>query len=162
MSTLPPRLDYADFAKAASASHAALLALGQSVDESGLEKTLIELVKLRASQINGCAFCVQFHIDIARKIGLPQEKLDLVAAWQDAGIFSEREAAALAWAETLTKVSHKPVSDAAYAVVLQHFSKTEIAFLTVAIAAINSWNRISVAFRFAPVILQKSATMNVA
>ena len=157
MSTLPPHLDYDGFVKAAPAAHAALLALGKTVDESGLEKSLIEIVKLRVSQINGCAFCVQIHINIARKIGVPQEKLDLVAVWRDAGIFSDREMAALTWAEMLTNVSHKPISDAAYSALLPHFSATEILFLAVAIGTINHWNRLGTAFHFAPPILKKPA-----
>jgi AhpD family alkylhydroperoxidase len=143
-------LTYPGFAKAAPAVHAALLALGKSVEESGLEKTLTELVKLRASQINGCAFCLQYHLDIARKLGIAAEKLDLVAAWREAGVFSPREMAALAWTETLTEMTADVTSDEAYAALLQHFSETEAMFLTVAVGTINQWNRIAVALRFPP------------
>jgi len=150
MSSAHNRSTYQDFAKAAAASHAALLALGKSVDESGLEKTLTELVKLRASQINGCAFCLQYHLDTARKLGVPADKLDLVAAWREAGVFSPREMAALAWTETLTEMTADVTSDEAYAALLQHFAETEAMFLTVAIGTINQWNRIAVALRFPP------------
>jgi AhpD family alkylhydroperoxidase len=144
------RLNYEDFAKAATAAHAALLALGKSVDDSGIEKPLTELVKLRASQINGCAFCIQFHLNMARKLGVPGEKLDLVAAWREAGVFSAREMAALAWTEALTKMTIEVASDTASAALRQHFTETEALFLTVAIGTINQWNRIAVALRFAP------------
>jgi AhpD family alkylhydroperoxidase len=144
------RWTYQGFAKAAPATHAALIALGKSVDDSGLEKSLTELVKLRASQINGCAFCLQYHLDTARKLGVPAEKLDLVAAWREAGVFSPREMAALAWTETLTDMTADVTSDEAYAARLQHFTETEAMFLTVAVGAINQWNRIAVALRFPP------------
>jgi AhpD family alkylhydroperoxidase len=150
MSSAHSRSTYQDFANAAAASHAALLALGKSVDDSGLEKTLTELVKLRASQINGCAFCLQYHLDTARKLGVPADKLDLVAAWREAGVFSLREMAALAWTETLTEMTADVTSDEAYAALLQHFTETEAMFLTVAIGTINQWNRIAVALRFPP------------
>lgn len=148
MSAPEPRLSYQAFAK--TAAHAALIALGRSVDESGLEKSLTELVKLRASQISGCAFCIQYHLNIARKLGLAPEKLDLVAAWHEAGVFTRREMAALAWAETLTAMGAHAASDADYARLLAEFSASEAMHLTVAIGTINQWNRIAVALRFAP------------
>jgi AhpD family alkylhydroperoxidase len=144
------RLSYEDFAKVATAAHAALLALGKSVDDSGIEKPLTELVKLRASQINGCAFCIQFHLNMARKLGVPGEKLDLVAAWREAGVFSAREMAALTWTEALTAMTTEVACDTASAALRQHFTETEALFLTVAIGTINQWNRIAVALRFAP------------
>ena len=152
MSTLQARCDYEDFARIAPAARAALTALGAAVAESGLEKELTELVKLRASQINGCAFCLQFHLNVSRKLGVPAEKLDLVAAWREAGIFSERELAALAWTEALTGIAAGVPSDEAYAALLRHFSESEAVFLTVAIGTINQWNRIAVALRFTPPI----------
>lgn len=156
MTAFTPRLSYEVFAK--TAAHTALIALGKSVDESGLEKPLTELVKLRVSQINGCAFCVQFHLNIARKLGVSPEKLDLVAAWREAGVFSPREMAALAWAETLTGIAAaRPPSDADYAAVLTEFSADEAMHLTVTIGTINQWNRIAVALRFAPPLPPKAA-----
>jgi len=152
-----PRLKYEDFARTAPAAHAALVALGKAVDDSGLEKDLTELIKLRASQINGCAFCIQFHLNMARKLGVPREKLDLVAAWPHAGVFTDREMAALIWTECLTEMSSNSASDAAYTTVLQHFSAIEAVFLSVAIGTINQWNRIAVALRFAPQIPSKPA-----
>jgi AhpD family alkylhydroperoxidase len=152
---VPPdhvRFDYEAFRKLAPGAHAALLALGKAVDESGLDKAITELVKLRASQINGCAFCVQIHLNVARKIGVDQAKLDLVAAWKDAGVFSAKECAALAWTETLTDVSAQGASDEAHADVREHFTESEVVFLTLAIGTINNWNRLGVALRFAPPI----------
>jgi len=152
MSLPEARVDFPEFGKVAPAAQAALLALGKAVSDSGLERSLTELVKLRASQINGCAFCIQFHLTMARQLGVAAAKLDLVAAWHDAGIFSERECAALAWTETVTEVSQGGVSDAAYAAVRRQFSESEVVFLTVAIGAINTWNRLAVALRFTPQI----------
>lgn len=146
------RIAYDTFQKAAPAAQAALLALGKCADESGLDKEIIELVKLRVSQINNCAFCLQIHLNVARKLGLPQEKLVLVATWEEAGIFSERECAALAWAETLTHLVGHSVQDAAYEAVRRHFSEEEVTFLSVSIATINAWNRLGAAFRFTPPI----------
>jgi AhpD family alkylhydroperoxidase len=150
------RLDYETFRKLAPQVYSALLALGKAVDDSGLDKDLTELVKLRASQINGCAFCVQIHLNTARKIGVERAKLDLVATWQDAGVFSEKECAALAWTESLTELRVQGASDEAYAAVRHHFTETEVAFLTIAIGTINNWNRLGVALRFAPPIPQQA------
>lgn len=154
MSHHHPRLTYDAFTKATPAVHDALLMLGKAVDDSGLEKPLTELIKIRASQINGCAFCIQYHLNVARNRGVGGEKLDLVAAWREAGVFSEREMAALAWTEILTGMMPDSTSDTAYAAVLRHFTETEALFLTIAVGTINQWNRIAVALRFAPPLLQ--------
>ncbi len=151
------RIAYETFQKTAPSAQAALLAMGKTADEAGLDKTIIELVKLRVSQINNCAFCLQIHLNVSRRLGLPQEKLDLVATWHEAGIFSERECAALAWAETLTRLPDKTVSDEAYDAVRRHFSEGETIFLSTAVATINAWNRLGAAFRFAPPIQRKAA-----
>lgn len=150
------RIAYETFQKTAPSAQAALLAMGKTADEAGLDKTIIELVKLRISQINNCAFCLQIHLNVSRRLGVPQEKLDLVATWHEAGIFSEREGAALAWAETLTRLADKTVSDEAYDSVRRHFSESETIFLSTAIATINAWNRLGAAFRFAPPIQRKT------
>jgi AhpD family alkylhydroperoxidase len=151
------RIAYDTFQKTAPAAQAALLALGKAADESGLDKTIVELIKLRVSQINNCAFCLQIHLNVARKLGIAQEKLDLVATWQEAGIFSERECAALAWAETLARLADRSVPDEDYAAVRKHFSEDELILLSVSIATINAWNRLGAAFRFAPPIPRKVA-----
>ena len=150
MTTKPaePVFSYERFQKAAPAARAALLAMGKAVDDSGLEKTLTELVKIRVSQINGCAFCIRFHLDLARRIGIDTVKLDLVAAWRDAGIYSARELAALDWAEQVTKLADHHWGESAYAALHEHFSIGEVLNLTVAIANINAWNRIAGALHF--------------
>src|SRR5689334_5295704 len=102
MTTSHARMERAELRQIAPAADAALIALGQAATAAGVEKELVELVKLRASQMNGCAFCIQFHLNVARQIGVARAKLDLLVAWREAGIFSPREAAALAWAEALT------------------------------------------------------------
>ncbi len=109
-------------------------------------------MKLRVSQLNNCAFCLQIHLNVSRKLGIPQEKLDLVATWEEAGIFSEKECAALAWAEALARLMGCSVSNEAYEAVRRHFSEEEVVFLSVSIATINAWNRLGAAFRFAPPI----------
>ncbi|NDH60529.1 MAG: carboxymuconolactone decarboxylase family protein [Alphaproteobacteria bacterium] len=156
------RIAYDSFAKAAPAAQAALLAMGNAADESGLDKEIVELAKLRVSQINNCAFCLQIHLNVSRKLGIAREKLDLVATWHEAGIFSERECAALAWAEALTQLAGHSISDAAYDQVRRHFSESELVFLSTAIAAINAWNRLGAAFHFAPPIPGKAAVSKAA
>lgn len=152
--TITPRLDYASFNQLAPAAGAALRALGQAVDDSGLEKSLTELIKLRASQLNGCAFCLQFHLNLARALPQPPApaKLDLLATWRDAHVYTERERTALAWTEALTLMAGQHVDDAVFARLQRHFNTGEIAFLSAAVANINAWNRIAGALRFtAPV-----------
>ena len=140
------------FERIAPEARAALSALSKAVGDSGLDKGLTEVIKIRASQMNGCAFCLQYHLNLARKAQVPQTKLDLVAIWRDAGVFSAKEMAALAWTETLNGVTPAGVSDDAYEAVRKEFSESELAFLTAAIASINAWNRIAMAFRFTPPI----------
>jgi AhpD family alkylhydroperoxidase len=149
------RKEFEDFNQVAPAARAALSALSKAVDDSGLEKALTELIKIRASQINGCTFCVQFHLNAARKAAVSQTKLDLVAVWRDAGIFSAREMAAFAWTETLTHLTPAGVSDHAYNSAGKEFTESELAFLTAAIASINAWNRIAIAYQFTPPIPQE-------
>jgi AhpD family alkylhydroperoxidase len=151
------RISYETFQKTAPGAQAALLAMGKSTEESGLDKSIVELVKLRVSQINNCAFCLQIHLNVSRRLGVPQEKLDLVATWHEAGIFSERECTALAWAEALTRLDGRSVSDEAYESARRHFSEAELIALSVAVANINAWNRLGAAFRFAPPIQTRSA-----
>ena len=127
----------------------AVLALGQLAAKAGLDKELLELVKLRASQINGCAFCVQYHILQAEHLGVSIDKLNLVVAWREAPQFSKRERAALGWTEALTTLSGG-VSDEVYAEASAEFSDNELTYLTSAVAAINVWNRFGVAYRWTP------------
>ena len=152
-----PRMGYEEFTKAAAPVRGALLALGKAVDDSGLDKTLTELLKLRASQINGCAFCLQLHLNIARKLGVPSEKLDLVGVWRETDVFSPRERAALAWTEALTELNDEGARAAAGAALPQHFTHDEILFLTVTIGTINQWNRVAIGLSFPPPIPKHAA-----
>jgi AhpD family alkylhydroperoxidase len=145
-------IDWPQFQNEAPDVVAALRAVGKAVEESGLEKALTELVKLRASQLNGCAFCLQLHLSIARKLGIAPAKLDLLATWRDAGLFSPRERAALAWTEALTLIAVHPVPDSVYAELQAQFSEGEVSFLTASIGVINAWNRIAGGLQFAPSI----------
>lgn len=141
---MKPRLDY--FSKAPELIKK-IVALNAAVEESGLEMSLLHLIKLRASQLNGCSFCVDMHSHEAREDGESEQRLYLVSAWKDSPLFTERERAAFAWTEALTLVAEKGVSDELYAEVRTQFSKTELVQLTVAIGNINVWNRLGVAFR---------------
>ena len=131
----------------------ALLALGQAAAKAGLDKQLLELIKLRASQINGCAFCVQFHILQGERLGMPADKLNLVVVWREAPLFSPRERAALAWTEALTLLAGG-VSDDVYAQASAEFSEQELTDLTSAIASINVWNRFGAGYRWTPPLRQ--------
>ena len=145
-----------DFYKANPAAIKALLGVEERIGKSALEKSLTELVRLRASQINGCAFCVQFHILQGESLGIAADKLNLVVVWREAPQFSARERAALAWTEALTLVT-EGVSDEVYAQARAEFSEAELAYLSSAIASINVWNRLGVAYRWTPPLRQKSA-----
>jgi AhpD family alkylhydroperoxidase len=148
-------MTYDAFTAAAPSAYAALTAMAQAVDATGIDKGLTELMKVRASQINGCAFCLQYHLTMARRLGVAPEKLDLVASWPEAGVFSERETAALAWTEALTHL--RGVDDELHRQVRRHFSEGETLALTLAVAAINQWNRIAVALSFAPILPKRGA-----
>ena len=143
------RLEWQGFKALAPEANDALLALGKAASVHGLDKTLQEFIKIRVSQINGCAFCLQMHLDDARRMKLDETKLNLVAVWREAPVFSPKERAALGWAEALT---HLPlgVSDEVYEEVRAHFSEQELADLTAAITSINAWNRLGVGYRFSP------------
>jgi len=125
----------------------AVSALNKAVDECGLEESLLHLIKLRASQINGCSFCVDMHSREARQDGETEQRLYLVAAWKESPLFSERERAALAWTEAVTKISDNGVPDELYARTLTHFSEEELVKLSVAVGMINTWNRLCVPFQ---------------
>ena len=139
-----------DFYKASPTGTRAMMALEKTISECGLEKPLMELVRLRASQINGCAFCVDMHTTDARKGGETERRLAAVVVWREAPFFSARERAALEWTEALTLVAQTHVPDAVWDTVRPHFTDQELADLTLLVVAINGWNRISVAFRKIP------------
>ena len=150
------RKEYADFEKLAPDAFAAVRALGQFAAKAGLDKQLLELVKLRASQINGCAFCVQFHILQGESLGIAADKLNLVVVWREAPQFSSRERAALAWTEALTMIPNG-VSDEVYAQATAEFSEQELTYLTSAVASINVWNRFGAAYRWTPPARKQAA-----
>ena len=125
----------------------ALVALENAVQASGLEQTLIDLVKTRASQINGCAYCIHMHTREARGRGETEERLYLLDAWRESPLYSDRERAALAWTEALTLISQTHAPDAVYDEVRQHFAEDELVKLSLLVATINAWNRIAIGFR---------------
>lgn len=137
----------ADYYKELPAAMRAMVALETAVHESSLEPELIELVKLRASQINGCGHCIDMHTKDATAMGVTQQRLHLVAAWREAPVYSERERAALQWCESLTRVAETAAPDEDFAPLEEHFSAVEIVALTYAIVAINGWNRLAVGLR---------------
>jgi AhpD family alkylhydroperoxidase len=125
----------------------AMLALSAASAASGLERSLLELVRLRASQINHCAYCIDMHTKDARAQGETEQRLYLVGAWREAPLYSERERAALEWTEAVTNVGDTHVPDNVFERVRQHFDEAELVALTFAVVAINSWNRLAVSFR---------------
>jgi AhpD family alkylhydroperoxidase len=146
------RIDWKTFQEIAPEFATGMAAITHALKKSGIEPELRELIKIRASQINGCAFCVQYHLNDARKLSIPAPKLDLLTAWRDAGIFSPRECAALDWTERVTLIAQQPIDDQAFAALRAHFTEREIAMLTVAVSQINAWNRIAAPLRFTPPI----------
>lgn len=130
--------------KSAPATIKALMAVEESLAASGLEHSLLELVKMRSSQINGCAFCLHMHAADARKHGETEMRLYLLNAWRESPLFNDRERAALAWTEALTQVSTKGAPDADYALLEAQFSEEERVNLTLAIGSINLWNRLQI------------------
>ena len=133
-------------ARAAPQVHQAMRALQSYVNNTGLERSLLELVKLRASFINGCAYCVDMHAKDARELGETEQRIYMIPVWREAPFYTPRERAALAWTETITEIS-KGVPDEAYADAREQFDEKELAELTMAIIAINSWNRLAIPFQ---------------
>jgi AhpD family alkylhydroperoxidase len=139
-----------NYAKLAPGAIQAMYRLQKYIEDSGLEHSLIELVKIRASQINGCAYCVDMHTLDARAMGESEQRIYLLNAWREAPFYSERERAALAWTEAVTLISESHSSDEDYAAARAEFSEQELVDLTMAIVAINGWNRIAISFRAQP------------
>ena len=125
----------------------AMLTLSEKVENSGLEKSLLELVKIRASQINGCAFCIHMHTRDARARGETEERIYLLNGWRESPLYTDRERAALGWTESLTLVSQTHAPDADYEALQAHFTPKEQVDLTLLIGVINTWNRLAVGFR---------------
>src|SRR6201987_1196346 len=151
---MKPRMNYF---QAAPETVKALMALENQVTSSGLEQSLIELVKTRASQINGCAFCINMHTQDARKHGETEQRLYLLNAWRESPVYTDRERAALAWTEAVTLISETHAPDEVYDDVRAQFSEAETVNLTMLIATINSWNRLAIAFRSVPPVRAKAA-----
>ena len=139
-----------NYKQSAPAVFNAMLKLQAVVNASGLDPRLQELVKIRASQVNGCAFCLNMHTQAARKLGEVEQRLYQLDAWRDSQLYSERERAALAWTEAVTRISHEAVSDTLYQQARAQFSEAELTQLTLAVIAINGWNRLNIAFRVPP------------
>ncbi|MDE3135990.1 MAG: carboxymuconolactone decarboxylase family protein [Acidobacteriota bacterium] len=144
---LSPRIDMKHVSPRA---YDAVVALERFIHTTGLDERLIELVKLRASQINACAFCVDMHARKLRELGEPNERIDTVAAWSEGPFFDDRERAALAWTESVTLLSHDHVPDAVFHHAREQFDEAELVNLTMVIATINVWNRLAVPFRAIP------------
>jgi AhpD family alkylhydroperoxidase len=141
---MKPRMN---FYQAAPDTIKALNALETHIQSTGLEKSLIELVKIRASQINGCAFCINMHTDDARKRGETEQRIYLLDAWRESPLYSDRERAALAWTESVTLISETHAPDDVYEQLRTQFSEEDTVNLTMLIATINAWNRLAISFR---------------
>lgn len=144
---MPPRLNPYQTAPDAMK---AMTALEGSVRRLGLDTRLLHLIRLRASQLNGCAFCIAMHTKEARDDGEDQRRLDLLQSWHETELFDARERAALGWTEALTRVAETHVPDAAYERLASVFNEAERVAVTMAVIAINGWNRIAIGFRSAP------------
>jgi AhpD family alkylhydroperoxidase len=152
---MKPRIE---FHKVSPAAANAMLALQNYVNGCGLPHSLLELVKLRTSQINGCAYCIDMHTKDARAAGESEQRLYMLSAWREAPFYSDRERAALQWAESVTLLSETNVPDEDYAQARAHFSEEELVNLSMAIVAINGWNRLCVGFRALPGTYQPART----
>jgi AhpD family alkylhydroperoxidase len=144
---MQPRIDYKN---AAPFGIESMRGLESYVRRSGLEGSLLELVKLRASQLNGCAYCIDMHTKDARVRGESEQRLYALSAWQETPFFSERERAALAWTEAVTRISDGHVPDQVFDQVRKHFTDKELVDLTLAVIAVNGWNRLAIGFRAVP------------
>ena len=144
---MEPRLNPAS---AAPGAYKAMLGLERYLHECGLEESLLHLIKLRASQVNGCAYCLDMHWKDLRAIGESEQRLYSLDAWRECPYYTERERAALAWTEAVTLITNGHVSDKVYEEVRPHFSERELCDLTLAVATINAWNRLSISMRTIP------------
>lgn len=151
---MPPRIEYGEVAPGAVR---AMRGLEQYVRQGGLEQGLLELVRMRASQINGCAYCLDMHSKEARLAGETEQRLYTLSAWRETPFFTERERAALAWTEALTLISIDHAPDEVYELARSQFDEEELVELTMAIIAINGWNRLAIGFRTEPGTYQPRA-----
>ena len=139
-----------NFTKAAPGAYKAMLGLEQYLHSCGLEESLLHLIKLRTSQINGCAYCLDMHWKDLRAAGETEQRLYSLDAWRESPFYTERERAALAWAEAVTRITEGHVPDSVYEEVRPHFNETELSDLTLAIGVINAWNRLCISARIIP------------
>lgn len=147
MGTLEPRLNYS---KVAPGVRDAMMSISKYLHTSGLEESLLNLIDIRASQINCCAWCLDMHVKDARAAGETEQRLYMLSAWRESPFYTDRERAALGWTEAVSLVADSHVPDEVYAEVRKHFSEKEIVDLTFAVVAINAWNRLNIAFRTVP------------
>ena len=152
---MPPRIH---FPKVAPEAYMAMRGLEAYLRQSGLEQSLLELVKTRASQLNGCAYCIDMHTKDARAHGETEQRLYALSAWRESPFFTERERAALAWTELVTLIADGPIEDEDYEDVRRYFDEKALVDLTLAIVAINGWNRLSIAFATVPGTYQPPAS----
>ena len=136
-----------NYAKSSPAAFKAIMALEDYVQNSGLERRFIHLIKLRASQINGCAYCVDMHVKESRHDGLSEQWINLMCVWRESPVYDVRERALLGWVDAVTDIARTGAPDEAYAALKENFSEKEMTDITVAIGAINVWNRLAVGFR---------------
>jgi len=151
---MEPRIDYS---KASPEAYQAMARLEAVVRHSGLDPKLLELIKIRASQMNGCAYCIDMHTKDARAKGETEQRIYALDAWRETPFFTEKERAALAWTEALTNIQQGHAPDAVYEELSRHFEEAERVNLTLAITTINSWNRIAIGFRIPPGSYQPAA-----
>jgi AhpD family alkylhydroperoxidase len=144
---MQPRLNYA---KTSAAGYKAMAGLEAYLQECGLEESLLHLIKLRASQINGCAYCIDMHWKDLRAIGETEQRLYALDAWREYPLYTDRERAAFEWTEAVTRITEGHVSDSTYEAVRPHFTDKELAALTFAVATINAWNRLAISARMQP------------
>ncbi len=154
---MEPRIDPM---KADPHAYQAMYGLERYVRQSGLEAGLVELVKMRASQINGCAYCIDMHSKDARAHGETEQRLYALSAWRETPFFSERERAALAWTEAVTRIGESHAPDDLFEETRRHFTEGELVHLTMAIVTINSWNRLAIAFRAVPGTYQPATSQS--
>ena len=152
---MEPRIDYMRVARGV---YEAMLGLEKYLHQSGLEESLVHLVKLRVSQINGCAYCIDMHWKDLRSIGEQEQRLYGLDAWEESPYYTDRERAALAWTEVVTKIREGHAPDEVYEEARKQFTEKELADLTLAIATINAWNRLSIAARTVPGTYQPAKT----
>src|SRR3954454_3386161 len=152
---MEPRFDLTKEASRGAAQ--AMYGLEQYVRNSGLDKRLVELIKVRCSQINGCAYCIDMHTKDARAEGETEQRLYGLSAWRETPFYTDRERAALEWAEALTLVADNHMPDALYKRVREHLSEEEVAKVSMAVVAINGWNRLAIASRVVPGTYQRTA-----